>query len=196
MSRRLSLYLKSGICTLWFRLRGIRSSVVGCDGRLPLLYSSGQVTIGKRLGVRGRIAPCELGAAWSGAYLRIGDRVFINQGASVVAFCGIEIGNDTLIGDFVFVYDTNHHGLDPAHPTKSAPIVIGSNVWLGHGVVVLPGSKIGNHTVVAAGSIVKGDLPPRVLAAGDPARVIRELDIPEGWVRTRERREWDGDHSR
>lgn len=191
MSQRLGLYLKSAICTAWFRVRGIHSSIVGCDGRLPILYSGGRVIIGKRLAVRGRIACCELGAAWAGAYLRIGDRVFINQGASVVAFCGIEIGDDTLIGDFVMIYDTNHHSVDPDHPTKSAPVVIGSNVWLGHGVMVLPGSKVGDHTVVAAGSIVKGDLPTGVLAAGNPARVIRELNIPPGWRRAQEAREWD-----
>jgi maltose O-acetyltransferase len=56
-------------------------------------------------------------------------------------------------------------------------------VWLGRSVIVLPGSKIGDHTVVAAGSIVKGDLPPRVLAAGNPARVVRELNVPDGWRR-------------
>jgi acetyltransferase-like isoleucine patch superfamily enzyme len=50
-------------------------------------------------------------------------------------------------------------------------------------VLVLPGSEIGDHTVVAAHSVVKGSLPPRVLAAGNPAMVVRELDIPPGWQR-------------
>jgi acetyltransferase-like isoleucine patch superfamily enzyme len=101
----------------------------------------------------------------------------------VVAHCRIEIGDDTKIGDFAAIYDTNHHSLDPAHPAKPAPVIIGSNVWLGRGVLVLPGSKIGDHTVVAAGSIVRDDLPSRVLAAGNPAQVVRELDIPDGWRR-------------
>lgn len=183
MNRSPALYLKSAVCTAWFRVRGIQSSLVGCEGRLPLLYSKGQVSVGERFIVRGRIVPCELGAAVSKAHLVIGARVFINQGASVVAYCGIEIGDDTLIGEFVTVYDTNHHSVDPDHPTKYAPVFIGSNVWLGRGVVVLPGSKIGDHTVVAAGSVVKGDLPPGVLAAGNPAQVVKELKIPARWRR-------------
>ena len=125
----------------------------------------------------------ELGTAQPNAYLHIGDRVFINQGASVVAHCQIEIGDDTKIGDFAAIYDTNHHAVDPAHPAKAAPVTIGSNVWLGRGVLVLPGSKIGDHTVIAAGSIVRGDLPPCVLAAGNPAQVVREFDVPDGWRR-------------
>jgi acetyltransferase-like isoleucine patch superfamily enzyme len=117
------------------------------------------------------------------AYLHIGNRVGINNGASVVAHCGIEIGDNTLIGDFAAIYDSNHHSLDSSHPTRSAPVVIGANVWLGRNVTVLPGSKIGDYTVVAAGSIVNGDLPPRVLAVGNPAVPVKELDIPDRWHR-------------
>jgi acetyltransferase-like isoleucine patch superfamily enzyme len=183
MKRSLAFYLKSAVCTAWFRAHGIRSSLVACDGRLPVLYSKGKVEIGERFITRGRIARCEIGATVPDARLKIGDRVFINQGASVTATCYVEIGDDTQIGPFTTIYDTNYHTVDPDHPLQSAPVIIGTNVWLGHGVVVLPGSKIGDHTVVAAGSVVKGDLPPRVLAAGNPAQVVRELHIPEGWRR-------------
>jgi acetyltransferase-like isoleucine patch superfamily enzyme len=176
------LYLKSAICTARFRMRGVQSPVVSCDGRLPVLYSQGDIKIGKRFAMRGPLLGCELGAQPE-ARLEIGDRVFINQGATVVASEHIEIGNDTLIGEFSAIYDSNLHGLDPDHPTRSAPVVIGNNVWLCRGVIVLPGSKIGDHTVVAANSVVKGDLPPCVLAAGNPAQVVRKLDIPEGYSR-------------
>jgi len=125
---------------------------------------------------------CELGAAESG-HLYIGNRVFMNSGASVVAHCGIEIGDYSMIGDFVTIYDSNFHSLDANHPPKSAPVIIGTNVWLGSRVTVLPGSKIGDHTVVSAGSIVRGDLPPRVLAAGNPAQPVKDLEIPPGWNR-------------
>jgi maltose O-acetyltransferase len=179
----LSLYLKSVVCTALFHIRRMDCSLVACEGRLPRLYGKGQVKIGKRFVVRGRILPCELGAATSEARLTIGDRVFINQGASVVAYYDIEVGDDTLIGEFATLYDTNHHSVDVDHPTKYGPVVIGSNVWLGRDVVVLPGSRIGDHTIVAAGSIVKGELPPRVLASGNPARPVRELNIPDGWLR-------------
>jgi acetyltransferase-like isoleucine patch superfamily enzyme len=140
------------------------------------------VKIGRHLVVRGRVAPCEIGAA-PNAYIRIGERVFINQGATITATQCIEIGDDTLIGDFVAVYDSNYHHVDPYHTVKCAPVIIGANVWLGRGVLVLPGSKIGDHTVVAAQSVVRGDLPSCVLAAGNPAKVVRELHIPAGWHR-------------
>lgn len=175
--------LRSAICSIFFRMCGARSSLVRCEGRLPVLRNRGHIEIGPSFRVRGRIAPCELGASSPKAYLKIGERVFINQGASVTATCHIEIGDDTLIGPFAVIYDTNYHQIDPDHPVQSAPVVIGSNVWLGHGVVVLPGSKIGDHTVVAAGSTVRGDLPPSVLAVGNPAQPIRSLNAPKGWRR-------------
>lgn len=57
-----------------------------------------------------------------------------------------------------------------------APITIGDNVWLGGGVIVCPGVTIGENTVVGAGAVVTKDLPPNVLAAGNPAWVIRTLE--------------------
>jgi len=179
------LYFKSAICTARFRMRGFHSSAVSCDGHLPVLYSEGDIKIGKRLSLRAPLLACELGADGAGR-LEIGDRVFINQGAIVVATKHIKIGNDTLVGEFSAIYDSNHHGLDPAHPARSAPVVIGNNVWLCRGAVVLPGSIIGDHTVVATNSVVRGELPPCVLAAGNPAQVVRKLDIPEEGYSRRE----------
>ena len=183
MQPSLALLFKSAICTALFNARGIRCRRVGCDGRIPRLYTKGRVTVGHRFGVRGRMLPCELGAALPNAYLRIGNGVFINNGSTVVAHCGIEIGDNARIGDFVGIYDTDHHSIDSEHPTKHAPVIIGSNVWLGRNVIVLPGSTVGDWTVVAAGSVVKGNLPPRVLAAGNPAQPVKELVIADGWRR-------------
>jgi acetyltransferase-like isoleucine patch superfamily enzyme len=175
-------YLRSAVCTIWFRLHGIESSLVACFGLLPALDGGGHIKVGKRFVVRGRVARCEI-AAKPGAQVLIGDRVFINQGAVIGCVESIEIGDDTLVGDFAAIYDSNYHELEPGHPDKPRPVRIGKNVWIGSGVLVLPGSEIGDHTVVAARSVVKGVLPPRVLAAGNPAKVIRELDIHEGWRR-------------
>lgn len=181
MPRRLHVYVKSAVCTAWFRLRGVRA-VVGCDGRLPVLHSGGTVKIGTGFGTRSRVAHTEIGAV-PGGELRIGDSVFINQGASIVASLRIEIGDNSRIGDFATVYDTDHHAVDSSRPAKRAPVLIGENVWLGRGVIVLPGSTIGDHSVIAAGSVVKGSIPARVLAAGNPAVVVRELTIADGWRR-------------
>jgi len=182
MNKNLSLYLNSAACTAKFRLHGFQASLVACEGHLPILSGQGTVRVGKRFVIRGRVAPCEISAD-ENAQLLIGDRVFLNQGVVIAAKDSIEIGDDSLIGDFSAIYDANWHQLTPDHPDKPRPVTIGKNVWLGNGVLVLPGSEIGDHSVVAARSVVKGTLPPRVLAAGNPAVVVRELDIPDGWRR-------------
>jgi acetyltransferase-like isoleucine patch superfamily enzyme len=179
----LRLYLKSAVCTVWFRARGVQCPVVSCNGRLPKLYTKGAMSVGERLAMRNPLLASEVGTAKGDACLEIGDRVVINQGAVIVASTRISIGNDSLIGEFSAIYDSNHHAMDSLSSVREAPVIIGSNVWLCRGVVVLPGSKIGDHTVVAAGSVVRGELPPRVLAAGNPAKVLRKLEISEGWSR-------------
>jgi maltose O-acetyltransferase len=75
--------------------------------------------------------------------------------------------------------------LTPTHPVEAdlrrakweaaQPIAIGANAWLGGGVIVLPGMRIGENTVVGAGTVVTRDLPPNVVAVGNPARVVRHL---------------------
>src|SRR6201986_1789390 len=105
MWERLNFYVRSVLCTVWFRVHGVRgSSWVLCQGWFPRLDSGGEIVIGEKLIIRNRILPCELGAVGSG-YLHIGDRVSINQGAVIAAHCGIEIGDDTMIGEFAAIYD-------------------------------------------------------------------------------------------
>jgi acetyltransferase-like isoleucine patch superfamily enzyme len=180
--RSIMLGVKSILCTICFRLHGFRSPLVICEGQLPALHGGGTVVVRGRLALRGYVARCELGAT-PGACLEIGKRVFVNQGTSIVASKHIEIGDDSRIGDFVAIYDTNYHPTDSEHATKSLPVVIGANVWLGRNVIVLPGSRVGDHVVATAGSVVSGEIPPRVLISGNPAKVIRKLSIPDGWRR-------------
>lgn len=177
-------YVRSALCTVWFRVHGVQSSLVACEGHLPILRCAGTIKVGKRFVVRARIARCELATKDAHSQLLIGDGVFINQGTVIAVAESVEIGDGTLIGDFTAIYDSNFHDLEPGLPDKPRPVSIGKNVWLGNGVLVLPGSSIGDHTVVAARSVVRGTLPPRVLAAGNPAKVVRQLDnIPDGWRR-------------
>ena len=63
-------------------------------------------------------------------------------------------------------------------------VTIGNNVWIGRNAVVTPGVSIGDGSVIGANSVVTRDIPPNSLAAGAPARVIRKLEIPDGWTRT------------
>ena len=113
-----------------------------------------------------------------GSNLSIGRRCFINYGLVALDVAAITIGDDVQIA-------TNVQLLTPTHPLgaaqrrdkweAAAPISIGDNVWLGGGAIVCPGVSIGADTVVGAGSVVVDDLPPGVLAVGNPARVIRQL---------------------
>ncbi|MFF0445762.1 sugar O-acetyltransferase [Streptomyces sp. NPDC004609] len=113
-----------------------------------------------------------------GARISVGDRVFVNVNAVFLDIGPITIGSDVQIGPNVQLL-TPTHELDAerrrAGWEKGEPITIGDNVWLGGGVIVCPGVTIGENTVVGAGAVVTKDLPPGVLAVGNPARVIRAL---------------------
>ncbi|MBU7597028.1 sugar O-acetyltransferase [Streptomyces sp. P38-E01] len=118
-----------------------------------------------------------------GTHITIGARTFINFGAVLLDCAPITIGEDVQIGPNVQL-------LTPIHPLEAEPrrnkwegakpIALGDNVWLGGGVIVCPGVTIGENTVVGAGSVVARDLPPNVVAVGNPARVVRELPVHEG----------------
>jgi maltose O-acetyltransferase len=113
-----------------------------------------------------------------GTNISIGARTFINHGLVALDVAEIRIGADCQIATYVQLL-TATHPVDPeARREKwegSEPITIGDNVWLGGGVIVLAGATIGENTVVGAGAVVTKDLPPSVVAVGNPARVIREL---------------------
>jgi maltose O-acetyltransferase len=113
-----------------------------------------------------------------GFQLRIGARTFANFGLVALDVAAITIGDDVQIGPNVQLL-TPTHPLDPGlrrdQWEAAAPIDIADNAWLGGGVIVLPGVRIGENTVVGAGAVVTRDLPPNVVALGNPARVVRSL---------------------
>jgi maltose O-acetyltransferase len=115
---------------------------------------------------------CEYGA------ISVGERTFINVDAIMLDVAPITIGAACQIATRVQLL-TATHPIDP-EPRRvgweyGEPITIADNVWLGGGVIVGPGVKIGEDTVVGAGAVVTRDLPPSVIAAGVPARVLREI---------------------
>lgn len=172
----------SAMLLLRLRLRSARCGLVFCDGLWPVVHGGGRIELGRRFRVRGRSIRVEFGAIRGGELL-IGDNVFINQGTLVVSEKRIVIGPDTLISGHVTIMDTNSHELEEDAGVKAEPVLIGRNVWIGCNAVILPGAVIGDHSVIAAGAVVHGVIPPRVVAAGNPARVIRELAISDGWRR-------------
>jgi acetyltransferase-like isoleucine patch superfamily enzyme len=130
----------------------------------------------------------------------IGDRTLIGQGSYIVGHFSIEIGDDIQTGPYVYITDQNHTYDDPAVPIGrqwpvESSVSIGSGSWLGTGVVVLPGARIGRNVAVGAGSVVVGQLPDHCVAVGVPARVIKQYVAGDGWVATADRPDIDNDHS-
>ncbi len=115
---------------------------------------------------------CEYGA------VTIGDRTFVNAGVMMIDVAPITIGAACQIATRVQLV-TAAHPVDPELRRQGweygEPITLADNVWLGAGVIVCPGVTIGQDTVVGAGAVVTRDLPPGVVAAGVPARVLREI---------------------
>lgn len=120
--------------------------------------------------------------------LVLGDRCVIGARSSLIAHCRIDIGDDVWFGEDVFVTDANHGYEDAMLPigrqiADAEPVAIGSGSWLGHGAIVLPGAHIGRHVVVAAASVVRGDVPDHCVVAGSPAHVVRRRDGDGQWRR-------------
>ena len=120
--------------------------------------------------------------------ITIGDRCTLGKGIGIVGHERVEIGNDIWTGHYVYVTDQNHGYEDLDLPIgvqmwKNEPVSIGDGSWLGHGAIVLPGSRIGKHVVIAAGAVVVGlHVPDNSVVAGVPARVVRRYVVGEGWV--------------
>jgi maltose O-acetyltransferase len=113
-----------------------------------------------------------------GYHTHIGARTFVNFGLVALDVAPIRIGDDVQVGPYVQLLTPTHPLMPELRRAKweaAEPITIGDNVWLGGGVIVCPGVTIGADTVVGAGAVVTGDLPPGVLAVGTPARVVRSL---------------------
>jgi acetyltransferase-like isoleucine patch superfamily enzyme len=118
--------------------------------------------------------------------LRIGDRCVIGRGSHIVAHQSVEIGDDVWTGPYVYITDQNHGYADPQtpigrQPPVNRPVSIGAGSWLGAGAIVLPGACIGRNVVIAAGSVVRGQIPDRCVVAGVPAKVVRQ-HTPAGWA--------------
>lgn len=150
----------------------------------------GKFTIGSQSMYHGRMA-----MDLEGAEIRIGDRTFVGNGLLVAARL-IDIGSDVLISWNVTIVDHHSHSVDFSKRradvagwlkgskdwtnVKIAPVYICDKVWIGFGAAILPGVTIGEGAVVGAGSVVTKDVKPWTVVAGNPARIIRELEPSPG----------------
>ncbi len=113
-----------------------------------------------------------------GLNIHVGERFYANTNCVLLDVAEIRIGDDVWLAPGVQLL-TATHPIDPQERTSGLelgfPITLGNRVWLGAGVLVGPGVTIGDDTVVGFGAVVVKDLPPRVVAVGNPARIIRRL---------------------
>lgn len=133
--------------------------------------------------------PVVMRALRPGARIVIGSDVGVS-GASICSATSVEIGSGTLLGANVMIADTDFHPVTTVgrryaslSEADTRQVVIGENVFIGANAVVLKGVEIGNNSIIGAASVVVGAVPPNVVAAGNPARVVRRLEPPEDKLR-------------
>lgn len=113
-----------------------------------------------------------------GSNTTVGSNVYFNFNLTIIDDYKVTIGNNVMFGPNVTIAVTNH----PVHPDLrrggemyALPVVIEDDVWIGSGVIILPGVTIGKGCVIGAGAIVTKDIPANVIAVGNPCRVLRKL---------------------
>lgn len=114
----------------------------------------------------------------NGDRVTIGDRVGFNYGCYVNGYGGLTIGDRSIFGPYTMIHTANHE-MDLGSPIQdqgwaSGHVTVGPDCWIGMGVSILPGVRIGEGCVVGAGSVVAKDLPDFSIAVGNPAKVIRD----------------------
>ena len=115
-----------------------------------------------------------------GYNIEIGENFYSNHNLTILDCAKVTIGNNVFIAPNVSFY-TAEHPIDYETRNKgleyAKPITVGNNVWIGGNVTILSDVTIGNNVVIGAGSVVTKDVPDSVVVAGNPARVIRKVEV-------------------
>ena len=141
----------------------------------PNIENRGRIVLGAGVRLNSNWAPIELVSGPNGT-IDIGDGVYVNYGSIISAELCVRIGSNVMVGNYCIVADTEIPGIcDPPGKPSIPPrqVEIGDGAWLAARVTVLPGSRIGAGAVIAAGSIVAGDIDPGDVVGGIPARTLR-----------------------
>ena len=119
-----------------------------------------------------------LRANWGGRHVHFGSGIYANSNLTLVDDGHIYVGDKVMFGPNVTIATANHP-IDPGLRSRALQynrdVYIGENVWIGAGVIIVPGVRIGKNSVIGAGSIVTKDVPENVVAVGNPCRVLREI---------------------
>jgi acetyltransferase-like isoleucine patch superfamily enzyme len=149
-----------------------------------LLTGAGTIEIGQncmfgyKLGGFHRGGAIELQPRYKNSSIKIGKNVATNNNLFFCAANYIEIGDETLIGQYVTIMDHEAHGIVPDKRRQIGEIgkvIIGRNVWIGNNVTILKNSEIGDNSIIATGAVVSGKFPTNVIIGGVPAKIIKEL---------------------
>ncbi|WP_423409372.1 sugar O-acetyltransferase [Heyndrickxia sp. MSNUG] len=115
-----------------------------------------------------------------GYNIHIGENFYANFDCVILDVCEVKIGENCFMAPGVHIY-TAAHPINPyeriAGPEFGKPVVIGDNCWIGGRAVINPGVKIGNNVVVASGAVVTKDVPDDVVVGGNPARIIKKIEL-------------------
>lgn len=113
--------------------------------------------------------------------IRVGDYCIINPGARISSASSVHIGHSCMLAMNCYLSDADWHDLQHRifAPGKSAPISLGNNVWIGDSAFVGKGVTIGENSIVAAYAVVTRDVPDNVIVAGNPARIVKQLDADQ-----------------
>ncbi len=116
--------------------------------------------------------------------VHIGDCVLMSPGSRISASDEVTIGNGVMMANGSYVTDSDWHTIydRTVRDERVLPVAIGDNVWLGDHATVLKGVSIGANSVVAARAVVTRDVPANVVVAGNPAKVVKQLDPARGFV--------------
>lgn len=151
--------IKSAVRSIYWKCRfgaGIRiSPVEGFDHFCLELARGGRVTFGERNQNRGQLYM----QCGSNGRLQIGSHIYFNTGCNVACMAGIQIGDYCKIGNHTVIVDHDHNYRDDSGEYLTGEIYIGNRVWIGANCTILKGTRIGDDCVIAAGSVVKGEVP-------------------------------------
>lgn len=158
---------------LFFKLRFDKcGKLLRCERSVRVIKKNAQIEIGDKVNLHRCVKLSAYGTDQNSS-LKIGKNVSVGDRTEIHAGKSVSIGDDTLIAWDCCIMDRDYHKF-MSESENYKEVTIGSHVWIGAKAMILKGVNIGDGAVVAAGAVVTKDVPPKCLAAGNPAKIIKE----------------------